>query len=196
MCRRFNLEIMKRLIQIRGNNGAGKTTAVKQYCILNNLKTIRNDKLGIRLTVKGKECCFIGEYTESSNKCCGLDSEIHNRERLFNTVGELLTEYETVVFESAFYGKTFDLANRLNNYCKKNNIIFEIVLFKNSFDNCLEKIISRNGNIPNINRLFTNGKAVNTSFLRLKKLGIKSKEFNIEQFQKEDMYKIVEEILR
>lgn len=130
-----------KIIQIRGYNGSGKTSTIKTLLASKQVEVRRF--LGKNITVFDGDKCVLGDYTKSG--CVGTDSEVYDKHELFDIVFDLAEAFDVVIFESAFYGKTFDLSKRIANKSRKIGAEYIGVYYRASVERAITNVLHRNG---------------------------------------------------
>lgn len=168
---------MSKIIQIRGTNGSGKTTIVREF-LRTHASTI------ISITVNGKriechktgEIIVIGRYDK--NACGGCDSEIHSVELFKNTIAKIIRVYkpEALIFEAVFYGKTFKFSNDINRFARAAGYDYIALCLIPTFEKCCERVYERNGgNEINIEAMLSTYNSCLRSNAKLRAAGVNVK---------------------
>lgn len=188
-----------KVIQIRGTNAVGKTTAVREF--------IKHGEFGIRdVKVDGKiiEChweekrriAIIGRYDKAVTG--GVDGCIQKKELLNNTIVKVIKTFRpnTLIFEGIMYGVTFEFAYKLVRVLKILHYDYVGICFFPSLDVVFDRLSQRNGGkevdyMSIQNKWFSAQKA----YEKLKTAGINVKSIDTSKIPKELMYKVIEEEL-
>lgn len=113
---------MKRMIQLRGSNGYGKTTAVSQFIMKHgmNPEYIECDGITFELQTDGNGIYVLAKKRKDGTYS-GLDGYVHNRDILIDLIKALINikHPEVIVFEGLIYGLTFKLGFELNSLAKR-----------------------------------------------------------------------------
>lgn len=167
---------MNKVIQLRGNCGSGKSTAVREFMAL-----LPHEKQVIDISgQKGKKeaevygnTAILGRYKDK--ECaCGCDV-LKNREDVLEGLQNLLNlGFETIVFEGLIYSTTFKLAKTVEGMCKERGYQYIPVFIDRDFDQATEYVFTRNGGKPiKVNKNFEKYIRCKTSFEKLLRSGVK-----------------------
>lgn len=188
-----------KVIQIRGTNAVGKTTAVREF--------IKHGDFIIRdINVNGKiiEChweeerkiAIIGRYDKAATG--GVDSCIQKKELLNNTIVKIIKTFkpDVLIFEGIMYGVTFEFAYKLVRVLKALHYDYVGLCFFPSLDVVFERLAQRNGG-KEVDYMSIQGKwfSAQKAYEKLKANGINVKSIDNSKIPKELMYKIIEEEL-
>lgn len=139
----------KRIVQVRGTTGAGKTTSMRKAIELAGggiTRPMAGNGTRQHVTVTPK-FTVMGDYNNSS-ACTGCDS-FNNRtdllQVLHNTIG---SGAERIAFEGMIYSHTYKLAADLNRIARQAGYEFSCVFLNVDFDTALTRIFERNGGKP------------------------------------------------
>lgn len=169
---------MYKVIQIRGFNGSGKSTAVREFIGLQKsvpdvqeIKLKSGDKK--KVTLFGNGIAILGEYADR-DCACGCDV-YGNRENVADAIEMLmLMKFETIIFEGLIYGKTFKFGEDISKLSKNYGYIYIPVLLDRDFDECVEHVTIRNGGNPKkLPNKLMDWISFRTSYERLVRSGIK-----------------------
>ena len=136
---------MNCIVQLRGCNACGKSTAMKQYAFENGLRekllNIHGEKQWVM--VNGTTA-VIGKYQQQSNHG-GLD-QYKGKQHFYNTLCTLMSGgYKTICFESYMLSKTQRFCEELNAFAKKNGWEYIAVLMDIGYTTELSRLFERNG---------------------------------------------------
>lgn len=188
---------MKKVIQVRGTNGTGKTTAVRSLIERGDFKVYF-------VTVRGKEYPYTydgkivigGRY--DTRECGGLDGVIKDREVLKDYIVKLLKmlQPDALILDAVMYGTTFKFAYELNIACKSLGYTYIGITCAPPLDVSLQRVYMRNGgkevNVESLQkRHFSSVKA----YKRLKAVGMDVRLIDTSKIPKEQMYRIIEDVL-
>lgn len=148
------------VINIRGINASGKSTAVREYCRENGLKPVTISFRGYkyRAMTDGKRY-VLGWYKPYSNSE-GLDSLDADKEEFKLFMHWFLRKYspEVVVYEKQIWSTTYKLTSEIVKICKKYGYEFAVVLMQIKYEDALNRMYERNGgkdkNFENFNNRF------------------------------------------
>lgn len=164
----------KRIIQLRGLNASGKSTAMRQFAQIKGLKESQIDVCGIKTWIMTNEdTAVIGRYPKESN-FGGCDSCIKGKQHLFDTLQTLMNQgYETICFEGYLFSGSAKLCIEVDNIAKSNGYEYIALLMDLSYNTELDRLFQRNGGKDiNLNAFDSGRKAVYKSHSLLKNKGI------------------------
>lgn len=169
---------MKKFIFILGTNGSGKSTLVRNL-LLSDYKNEesgdflfdcfdfyeKNTKYGSYTISKGGKYSAIGKY---SIKCGGADL-INNKNDYYYLIDFLCDNYNFVCVEGVM-ARAFD--DLVKCFDRVNSKGFEIIIIKLSVDleTAINRVIGRNGRMPNSKNVEGKLNAFNNFFEKLKEL--------------------------
>lgn len=136
----------KYIVQLRGGNACGKSTAMRQYCAAHGMKPGEIDTpFGSVKVMHSPGRSVIGWYKPFSN-AEGCDASVNSKEHLLSTIERLCEGGDALIcFEGFIYGKTYTLPNRINALAKRMGYTFVAVLFSVPYSTELERLMNRNG---------------------------------------------------
>ncbi len=181
------------VVQLRGLNASGKTTAMRQFAENNGLEEIQIDVNGIRTWVMtNADIAVVGRYPKTSN-FGGCDSCIKGKQHLLNTIQTLMSGgYKTIAFEGFLFSGSAKLAAEVNDLAKMYGYVYIAVLMNLDYNTELNRLFARNGGKDINLKSFDSGrKGVYNSHLALKKQGIKTMVADVENTAFEEMGEIV-----
>lgn len=186
-----------KIIQIRGNNGTGKTTIVREF-----IKKHSDEIIKIPVGRREIEChkigniIIIGRYDK--NICGGCDAAIQTGDELKNTIAKIVRLYhpDTLVFEGVMYGKSVDFTYQIYRYALKIKAEFLAICLEPDFDTTLERIYDRNGGKEvNVTSLESGWKGSIRSNRKLEAMKVPIKTFDTGKMTIEEMGRILEEAI-
>lgn len=186
-----------KIIQIRGNNGTGKTTIVREF-----LNKHGSDIVSVRVGKRLIEChkvgniIVIGRYDK--NVCGGCDAAIRTAEELKDTIAKLIRTFkpEALIFEGVMYGKSFNLTWEFYNFAKAVRAEFLAICLEPDFETSLARIYKRNGGKEvNVNGLASGWRGSLKSNAKLRARGVPTKTYDTAKMTIEDMGRVLEEVL-
>lgn len=183
-----------KVIQIRGSNGAGKTTIVKQFVERNNLEMQSVNVNGRETFIsvnKQKGIVVLGRYDKKTGGC----DLYANTEHVLSTIMWAIVNLKPkiIVFEGMIYSLSFKFASKVSNFVKKYNYDYVALSLYTDPEVVLERIYKRNGGKTINEKLVLDKiKSVSRSHYRLVNSGYNSKLIDTTEVKKEDMYKIIE----
>lgn len=139
---------MPRVLQIRGINCSGKTTACYGYARkhgpIEAYDVWAGDKY-LPVTVTA-DAVMLGDYTVVK-QTAGADCYQSNK-RLFTVLEEVMREWpgRDIVFEGYIFGKSIKLAVDLDRFCRDRGYSYTTLWFRIPFDEVERRLSMRNGN--------------------------------------------------
>lgn len=183
-----------KVIQIRGSNGAGKTTIVRQFVQRNNLEikkvNIKGKETFISTNEKGN-IVVLGRYDKKTGGC----DLYENTEHVLNTIMWAIVNLkpQLIVFEGMIYSLSFKFASKVSDFVKKYNYQYVALSLYTNPDVVLERIYKRNGGKAiKENLIFDKIKSVRTSHNKLVSNGYISKLIDTTNINENEMYKVIE----
>lgn len=184
------------VINIRGINASGKSTAVREYCRGNGLKPVTISFRGhnYRAMTDGRKY-VLGWYKPYSNSE-GLDRLDADKEEFKLFFHWFLRKYspEVVVYEKQIWSTTYKLTSEIVKICKKYGYKFAVVLMQIKYEDALNRMYERNGgkdkNFENFNNRFL---SVYRSTNSLSELDISYFRVNVMKIEIDRMKTILEQ---
>lgn len=183
-----------KVIQIRGSNGAGKTTIVRQFVQRNNLEMKK-------ISIKGRETYIstnengsivvLGRYDKKTGGCDLYADTDH----VINTIMWAIINLKPklIVFEGMIYSLYYAFAKKVSDFVKKYSYQYLAISLYTNPEVVLERIYRRNGGRAIKERLiFEKIKAVRSSHNKLISNGYKSKIIDTTNIKENEMYKVLE----
>lgn len=188
---------MKKLIQIRGANASGKTTAVRGLIEEGNFDVLFVEIQGKNYpyTYDGK-IAIAGRYDK--NECGGADACIHSAEALQEYIVKLLKDLgpEAFILDAVMYGTTFKFGYELSVVCKKLGYEYIGLCFTQPFEETLRRIYGRNGGREiNAESLLDKQNSSLKSFSKLKAAGVNVRLIDTSKIPKDEMKGIIKGVL-
>lgn len=141
--------MVKRIVQVRGTTGSGKTTAVRTAIALaggGDTRPMRGNGTNQHVTVT-PEFTVLGDYNNPS-ACVGCD-RFDNREDLLHVLRNTVASgAERILFEGMIYSHTYKLATDINRIAMQNGYEYSCVFLNVDFETALTRIFERNGGKP------------------------------------------------
>lgn len=190
---------MKRyIVNVRGINASGKSTAVRAYCQEHNMSPreliYRGEKY--RFMTNGKECA-LGWYKPYSNSE-GLDSLRQDKEDFKNFFEFFLDEEQPriVVYEKQIWSTTYKLTREISEIAGNHGYEFLAVCMRIKYETALNRLFLRNGGkMTNLDAFDKRFYATQRSRLNLMRGGITVIDADIEKITKEKMGGLIERAL-
>ena len=137
----------RKIIQICGGNGTGKTTLIKR---LLESGPFYNSKLQIAGKTKEYWCdgdiAVIGKYNE--NRCCGLDSENYSIKDLLASINTVISQQNPLVilFEDMRLGSTYPCKEKLRMVANNAGYEYCVITLIADLTLIAKRIVERSGN--------------------------------------------------
>lgn len=190
---------MKIVVNVRGINASGKSTAVREYCRVNGLKPRKITRNGVSFKVMdGGGICVIGWYKPYSNSE-GCDALGVDKETFKDFIEYLLREtcIDVIVYEKQIWSTTYKLTKEVNDICVKAGCKFVAVHMGIAYSSALNRLFDRNGgkfgNLGNFDSRFY---SVQNSRKNLIINRIPVIDVNVEALPKEKMYTVIQTIIK
>lgn len=186
-----------KIIQIRGSNGAGKTTIVKQFCERNNLEiksiNIKGRETFISTNDKGN-IVVLGRYDKKTGGC----DLYANTDHVLSTIMWVIINLkpQIIVFEGMIYSLSFKFASKVSDLVKRYNYKYQAISLYTDPEVVLGRIYKRNGGKAINEKLILDKiKSVSSSHNKLILNGYSSKMVDTTKIKKENMYRVIEDVL-
>lgn len=190
---------MKRFIQIRGCMGSCKTTIVRTFIQKHNFEVEFIEVFGKRypysIDKKNNIVCG-GRYDKTA--CGGLDGIIKNRNIVREYIIKIIKQInpDLFIFEAVMYGLTFDFSNKLNGICKTFGYDYTAIVPLSPLEDVIQRIQQRNGGKPiKVERVEHQYTRCMYSSEKLKQNGVDVRYFIVSEYNKDNMYKILKEVI-
>lgn len=186
-----------RIIQIRGNNGTGKTTIVREY-----INKHKYEIVSVRVGKRNIEChafdntVVIGRYDK--NVCGGCDAAIKTADELKETISIICKQLkpETLIFEGVMYGKSVGFTWDVYRFAKAKKADFLAICLEPPFDTTLERIYGRNGGKDiNVKSLESGWKGSIRSNAKLRAMKVPIITYDTSKMSIEEMGKVIEDAI-
>lgn len=185
------------LLQIRGANSTGKSTAMRQFCERHGLNVHKVKVGGIPTTIETnaeRSIVVLGRYDKPSGGC----DRFRNTEHVVATIKAVIAKWHpnAVLFEGFIYSLTVSFALQINEIANENGYIYRAVLLDLPKERQLEWLYNRNGgNKVNAKRIIESQERANVAYDKLREAGIDIIKVRSDKIIKEQMWQIVEERL-
>ena len=183
-----------KIIQIRGSNGAGKTTIVRQFVQRNNLEikkiNIKGKETFISTNEKGN-IVVLGRYDKKTGGC----DLYENTEHVLNTIMWVIVNLkpQIIVFEGMIYSLSYKFASKVSDFVKKYNYKYVALSLYTNPEVVLDRIYKRNGGKKiKENLILDKIKSVRTSHNKLVSNGYNSKFVDTTNINENEMYKVID----
>lgn len=188
-----------KVIQLRGTNATGKTTAVRQFIAKGNFE-VRDIAVNGEIIEyhyePDRNIVILGRYyTRVSG---GVDGSITNKNVLRNSIVKILRAIrpETFIFEGIVYGVTFKFGYELYRALKSLNYDYKAICLVPPLEVAFDRVAERNGGKPvdllSIQRKwFSAARAAEN----LKQHGVPVRIVDTSKIPKDAMWKIIQDEL-
>ncbi len=185
---------MRNLIQLRGSNGVGKSTAVKQFLSYQSpYPDFIETKLGTVPIERTETIAVLGDYSKTTP---GAD-RISSKELLAEALDKLMQRgFDTIIFEGLVFGTTFRLSSILSKLAKRRGYTYTTIMLNCDFETAYNRVFSRSGDSGQ--NVDTWQGRQNQCFKTSKKLeleGINVRFVNTATIPFEDMHRIIEDVI-
>lgn len=186
------------VINVRGINASGKSTAVREYCNANGLKPVTISFRGnnYRAMTDGRKY-VLGWYKPHSNSE-GLDSLDVDKEEFKLFFHWFLAKYnpEVVVYEKQIWSTTYKLTAQLREIAIGKGHGFVALVMLIGYDQALNRLFARNGgNIGNLDNFDGRYKQVYRTRRALARAGVCVYDANVESIERSRMSEIIPTVI-
>lgn len=183
-----------KIIQIRGTNGSGKTTVIREY-LNRHENDVTSVKVGARKIElhKTENAIVIGRYDR--NACGGCDAIIKSGSELKETIAKIARNLrpDVLIFEGVMYGKTYSFTAEIYAFAKAIKAGFVAICLEPPFETTLERIYERNGGKDvNVDGLIKNWRNSTMSNAKLRAMNVPTKTYDTSEMTPEEMGDILE----
>lgn len=188
-----------KVIQLRGTNAVGKTTAIRQFVNRGNFCVKSFVMNGIEVEYHKDDergIVVLGRYDQ--NVTGGIDGRITNKNVLRDAILKALSveKPNVLLFEGIVYGVTFKFAYELFKVLKLRGCDYLGVCLEPPLDVSFERLSERNGGKP-IDAMSVQQKwfTAQRAYEMLKEAGVPVVFVDSSKIPKDKMYKIIEDVL-
>lgn len=181
---------MRKVVQVRGTHGSGKTTMVRQFLQLEGaagLVTFPTSQGEANAIVTDTGFIVMGKYPKGSNfgGCDGYK----NRTMLVEAIDAALGGNPAgIVFEGVFYGMTVKLARDVAAIAERHGYAYRGVYCHREFEDTVRAVHERNGGRPfNEEKQLVKCQKVLSSYTALKRLGYDMVRVDVANVPKSEM---------
>jgi len=185
---------MKIVVNVRGINASGKSTAVREYCRANGLKPVNIQYNGNEYRVMiGNGICVIGWYKPYS-KSEGCDAFREDKEVFKGLLSYIMREKkpDVIVYEKQIWSTTFKLTWEISQIARKAGYKFLAVQMCIDYQTALNRLFGRNGgdfgNLDNFDGRF---RTVYRSKKSMIKSGLPVLDAYVSKISKENMQMVI-----
>ena len=188
---------MNRIIQIRGSNCAGKTTAVKQFVERNNFRLLNANFYGIDLQMtwcEQRKIAIVGDYV---NGTWGADRLRAYGEFKKAIVGSAERWHPKVVlFESYLGSKSYKFCTELRLLAESMGYDYRIMTFVVDFKTAWKRVCERSGGDKiKIDKFYQTWQNVLRGSQKLVEGGLPNEIINTANYPQKYMYKFIEKAI-
>ena len=183
-----------KLIQIRGCNGSGKTTMMRQFVEKHNLSIKEIKVNNIQTFISSSEdmkTIVLGKYDRKTGGC----DLYKNADHVVKTIYQLIKEYRpnTILFEGLIYGLTFKFAKELADNVKNYGYDYKGICLYLDPEEAIKRIYIRNGG-KDINQeyIYNKTKSFLTSYNKLKEANYNVKLYDTSKVAINNLIDIIE----
>ena len=188
-----------KMIQLRGTNATGKTTAVRQFVFRGGFCVREMPNAGRQIEYHWNEerrIAVLGRYDK--RECGGIDGYIEYRDELLDIIAKMMRTIrpEVIIYEGIAMATTFKLAHDIAMLCKRTGYEFVAVCLEPPLEVAFERLAGRNGGRP-VNYMKVQEKWFSAARAneKLEAAGLHVVRFDTSRIPKEDMWKIIEGVL-
>jgi len=185
---------MKIVVNVRGINASGKSTAVREYCRVNGLKPVNIQYKGDDYRVMtGNGVYVVGWYKPYSNSE-GCDALKADKEDFKGFLKYLMREKkpEIIVYEKQIWSTTFKLTWEISQIARKADYKFIAIQMCIDYQTALNRLFGRNGgNFGNLDNFDGRFRAVYKSKESMIKSGLPVLDAFVGKISKEDMGNVI-----
>lgn len=186
-----------KLIQIRGCNGSGKTTMMKQFVEKHNLeiKEIQVNKIPTFISVsKDMQIIVLGRYDKKTGGC----DLYKNKEHVYQTIYQVIRVYKPrlLLFEGLIYGLTYKFGKVLADEVNRFGYDYKGVCLFIEPTEAIARIYVRNGGKDiNAQYIYNKTKAFLNSYNKMKDSHYNMTLYDTSKIEKDKMIDILEKAI-
>lgn len=190
---------MRKVIQLRGTNAVGKTTAVRQLTESGGfeVRLFRHGKMDVEYHMNdSRSICVLGRY--DTRVCGGFDGVITDKRLLMDVIIKMLKELKPqyYVLEGVLYGVTFQFGFNLKKVCDMLGYHYKGLCLFPPLEVSLMRLYGRNGGKEIDVKSFQNKHlSAVKAYEKLRLNGVDVKIINTAEIPLEHMSKIIEDEL-
>lgn len=184
------------LLQVRGANATGKTTAVRQYVERHSHATVRIGSVPVEmLQTDMGTVAVLGEYR--GGRYDGMDTVSATNDELIAVIGGVVRSYRPayIVFESFMRSGKWRFTQRMAACLAGLGVAYRNLVLYVPLDVAAERITRRTGRRPNEDRLVTEMKLVDNCYLKMRAAGMDVRREDTSDIKEPEMYRLVESAL-
>ena len=185
-----------KVIQLRGTNATGKTTAVRQFIARGNFEVREIAVNGEMIEYHyepARNIVVLGRY--DTRVSGGIDGRIIKKSVLMNSIIKICKTIrpDVFIFEGIVYGVTFKFAYEIYKALKLLNYEYKAICLIPPLETAFDRVAERNGGKPvNLLKIQQKWFTAARSAEVLKQHGVPVKIVDTSKINKEDMWKIVQ----
>lgn len=188
---------MNKVIQIRGTNATGKTTAVRNLINKGGYRVASIQVRGTEYPYTYRDGIVIGGRYDT-RECGGLDGVIKDKTIMKEYIVKLLKgmKPKVLILDAVMYGVTFQFAYELDIACKSLGYHYIGLTFAPPLDVSLLRLYQRNGGkYINVEHLQNKHISSIKAYKRLKACGVDVRLIDTSKVPKDQMHKIIEDAI-
>lgn len=191
---------MKRLINIRGASGSGKTTAVKQFCERRGFRVEQVQTpfatFPVSLIDAGK-IIVLGDYSANGN-CLGVDRYKNGKSDIMDCLMEVAIRYSPaiILYEHMLGSNTCAGTKEIAEVASAFGYSYYGIFLKLSDEKRLQNLYTRAGKNPGLKQFGNRAKRTERAAEMLNEAGLQCAIVNVEGIARDDMWRIVDDAVR
>lgn len=188
---------MSFLLQVRGANASGKSTAVREY--VERCESRRETILGTPVTVsEGPEGRVVAIGTYVNRKFGGVDSLSLTNEGIFDLVDAISATYapRCIIFDSYLRSDLYKFSLALAEHLRRAGLGYRNLFLYAPLDVAKRRIEGRKGKPANEDRLIDRMRRVDRCFVKLRRAGIAAERVSTGDIPLERMGDLIEDAIR
>lgn len=187
-----------KVIQIRGVNASGKTTAVRLFIEKNKMKPkiINVGGKPTPIVVNDDESIVvIGPYSEKTGGCDRFSSKKYINETILTVIKAM--NPETIIWECFIHSTTFNMGREQAEMLKNYGYEYKTILLDIDPKTALKRLYLRNGGSKiNEENLYNKVQMCQRALKKFEASGIETKTVDTTRMARQDMWKIIDEAIQ
>lgn len=190
----------KCLINIRGLTASGKTTAVKQFCERKGFSVKKIEApfsvLPVSILDSGK-IIVMGDYSANGN-CLGVDRYRNGKSDIIDCIVELASAYtpDVIIYEHMMGSNTFKGTKEIAEVASAFGYDYFGIYLQLSNEKRLKNLYARAGKNAGTKHFNDRRKNAERAAERLNEAGLRVDIVNVEDIEKDNMWRIVDDAVR
>lgn len=185
------------MIQLRGTNATGKTTAIREFINHGDFRVAELDLHGRKIEYHWddqREIAILGRYDQRVTG--GIDGYITSKNELMDAIVRMIKTVKprVLLFEGIVYGVTFKFAYDLCRVLKQMKCEYTGLCLIPPLEVALDRLALRNGDKP-VDYMSVQNKwfTANRAYEKLRQNGIRVKAIDTSKIEKESMWRIIQD---